>query len=169
MTKSYLKLVDVDTPGPRYDATPLFSDPGAFAALLDDCLDLIDFDSMEYVVGIDALGFILGTAVAVMAKKPFIPIRKGGKLPVPTYSANFIDYSGTSKSLEIRKDLIPAGATVLIVDEWIETGTQVSAAIQLIEKLGALVAGVLTINIDENEKTHPLRNTYKIYSLGTFD
>ena len=91
-------------------------------------------DQFDCVVGIDALGFILGTAVAIHSKKAFVPIRKGGKLPVVSDAIGFVDYTGQVKSLELRKGAITPGTRVLLVDEWIETGSQVKAAVELIER-----------------------------------
>ena len=162
MTK-YLQLIDVNTQGSRNDVTPLFADHESFSALLDDISKQFSPSEFDYVAGIDALGFILGTAVALRSKKGFIPIRKGGKLPVETRSVKFVDYSGKQKSLEIRTDVISPGARILLVDEWIETGAQVKAAIELIESLMGVVAGVATINIDDNDVTQLLKKKYKCY------
>ena len=94
------------------------------------------------MAGIDALGFILGAAIAVRLKKGFVPIRKGGKLPVQTDVARFVDYTGQEKSLELRVGAIQPRTRVLVVDEWVETGAQVRAAIELLEKQGGVVIGV---------------------------
>jgi len=73
---NYLQLIDVNTPGPRYDVTPLFADYEAFSALVDDLVVQFNPSGLDYIAGMDALGFILGTAVALRMKKGFIPIRK---------------------------------------------------------------------------------------------
>lgn len=161
----HLQLIDTNTNGVRYDVTPLFSDYESFSALVEDISRHFSRVEFEYVAGIDALGFILGTAVAIETKKGFIPVRKGGKLPVETESICFRDYSGQQKSLEIRKDVIVAGKRVLLVDEWVETGAQMSAAIELIESQGGIVAGVATINIDENDVTKMLMKKYNCYEI----
>lgn len=153
-------LIDVNTEGPRYDVTPLFADFESFSALVEELLAQSSTIEFDYVAGIDALGFILGTALSFRALKGFIPIRKGGKLPVETLSVNFVDYSGQEKSLEIRADAIKPGARVLLVDEWIETGAQVNAAIELIERRKGVVIGIATINIDENKETEKLKKKY---------
>jgi adenine phosphoribosyltransferase len=163
VVKKYLELIDTNTSGPRYDVTPLFADFEAFSSLVDDMVSHFDTKEFDLVAGVDALGFILGAAVAMQAKKGMIAIRKGGKLPVETQKIEFVDYSGTPKSLEIRRDTILDGMKVLLIDEWIETGTQVNAAIELIEFQKGIVAGVATINIDENEKTQKLKAQYKCY------
>jgi adenine phosphoribosyltransferase len=164
---NYLHLIDVNTEGPRNDVTPLFADFESFSALVDDLLAQFNTDAFDYVAGIDALGFILGTALSFRAFKGFIPIRKGGKLPVETLSVHFVDYSGQEKSLEMRVDAIKPGARVLLVDEWIETGAQVNAAIELIESQQGVVVGVATINIDENKETEKLKKKYKCYAVWT--
>lgn len=161
--KNYLKLIDTNTSGNRCDVTPLFADNAALTALVDDITEAISPSAFDLVAGIDALGFILGTAVAVHAEKGFIPIRKGGKLPVDVKSVSFVDYSQTEKSLEIRADLDLTGARILLVDEWIETATQVNAAISLIESQGGKIAGIATISMDENDATRALNERYQCY------
>jgi adenine phosphoribosyltransferase len=161
---SYLHLIDKNTRGPRYDVTPLFADYEAFTALVEDLSKSFDASDFDVVAGIDALGFILGTALALHFQKGFVPVRKGGKLPVEVDMCQFIDYTGHEKSLELRADAIKHGTRVLIVDEWIETGAQVKAAIQLIEGQGGVIAGIAAINIDENEATHSLLETRRCVS-----
>jgi adenine phosphoribosyltransferase len=67
----------------------------------------------------------------------------------------------------MRVDAIKPGARVLLVDEWIETGAQVNAAIELIESQKGVVVGVATINIDENKETEKLKKKYKCYAVWT--
>jgi adenine phosphoribosyltransferase len=163
--KDYLRLIDTETPGPRCDVTPLFTDREALQALVVDLarpFENIDFD---YVAGIDALGFILGTALAMHLSKGFIAIRKGGRLPVPVVARNFVDYTGKEKTLELRTDILKNGDRVLLVDEWIETGAQVTAAISLLEKQGAEVIGIATINIDENPETQIITRQYYCHAI----
>jgi adenine phosphoribosyltransferase len=164
--KKYLDLIDTTTTGGRYDVTPLFGNYHAFSALLDDLLELCREIEYDTVVGIDALGFILGSAIAVRAEKPFVPIRKGGKLPVEVHKASFIDYTGKEKSLEIRPDALTSQNRVLLVDEWIETAAQVKAAIGLIEGLDAEVAAVLSIAIDDSPTIRELRDRYPILAIS---
>lgn len=120
---------------------------------------------IDRVAGVDALGFILGTALAFRLQKGFLPIRKGGKLPTHVERADFVDYRQERKSLEIRADAVTRGERILIVDEWIETGAQMKAAIELVERLGGTVAGVATINMDENNLTRALREKYNCQAI----
>ena len=164
--KRYLDLIDTSTLGRRYDVTPLFGNYQAFSVLLDDLLELCRDIEYDTVAAIDALGFILGTAIAVRSEKPLVPIRKGGKLPVEVHRASFIDYTGKEKSLEVRLDAFDPSNRVLLVDEWIETAAQVKAAIDLIEEEGAKVAAVLSIAIDDSQTIRELRNSYPILALS---
>jgi adenine phosphoribosyltransferase len=116
---------------------------------------------VDAVAAIDALGFVLGTAVALELGVGVVAVRKGGKLPVSALREEFVDYSGEAKALELRPDLLKQGQRVLIVDEWVETGTQVRAAAALIERAGSVVAGFATINIDRNARTDGLRSRYR--------
>jgi adenine phosphoribosyltransferase len=162
---NYLQLIDTHTPGPRYDVTPLFGDYAAFSRLADDLLERFDGAAFDLIAGIDALGFILGAGMAVRAQKGFVPIRKHGNLPVQVDVAEFVDYSGQPKALELRVGAVKLGTRVLLVDEWIETGAQAKAAISLIEKQGGVVVGVATVNVDVNENTRPLLEKYNCQSF----
>lgn len=165
MTTNYLQLIDKHTLGPRYDVTPLFADHEAFTALVEDLSKPFETIQFDMVAGIDALGFILGTALALRFRKGFLPIRKGGKLPVKADISHFVDYTGQEKSLELRAETIRPGTRVLVVDEWIETGAQVKAAIELIEGQGGVVVGIATIGMDDNEATRPLLEGYNCYAI----
>ena len=156
----YLGLIDANTSGSRCDVTPLFGDGQAFAALLAELERRLAGMPFDVVAGIDALGFILGTALAVRFGTGFIPIRKAGKLPIPADRETFVDYSGQTKGLELRQGALTADQRVLLVDEWIETGAQVRAAIHLIEHQQATVAAVAAIHIDVNDQTREFLATY---------
>lgn len=162
--KPYFHLIDTETPG-RCDVTPLFAQPAAFAQLIADLAQPFSATPLDYVAGIDALGFILGAALALHLRTGFIPIRKKGKLPGPAFQAEFVDYSGQSKGLELRRGLLKGGDQVLLVDEWIETGAQMQAAIDLVEQAGGRVAGLATINIDDSPVSTRLRQRYPCHAI----
>ncbi|NWH72612.1 APT1 phosphoribosyltransferase, partial [Piaya cayana] len=112
---------------------------------LQDCvaelLQPFQGDSIDMVAGIDAMGFILGAAVAATLRKGFLAIRKAGHLCVQTVTQPYTDYSGREKVMEVRTDAISPGLRILLVDQWVETGGTMRAAIQLVERLGGVVAG----------------------------
>ena len=163
--KSYLHWIDTNTIGNRYDVTPLFSHYADFNALVDDLVACVTDTTVDLVACIDALGFILGTAIAQRLKVGILPIRKGGKLPVESDKTEFRDYTGQEKQLEIRRDVLSPGLRVLIVDEWIETGAQVSGAITLIESYGAVVVGIVSISMDDNLKTRRISSKYEVHTV----
>jgi len=167
--KPYLRHVDIQTPGNRNDVTPLFADREAFRRLADDLAEPFLGVGIDAVVAIDALGFILGTAIAERLHVGVVAARKGGKLPVPAERVGFVDYSGKRKALEVRTDALRAGLRVLVVDEWVETGAQVRAAIALAERLGAEVAGIATICMDRTESTADLRGKYPVHTVWEDD
>ncbi len=160
--KSYLSKIDTKTLGIRYDVTPIFMDVECLSQLVEDLTKPFQESRIDYVACIDALGFILGTAIASRLGVGIIPIRKGNKLPVETDSVKFRDYSNETKQLEIRRDAFSFQARVLLVDEWIETGSQIQAATKLIERQGADIIGIATINMDKNKNTEELSKKYHI-------
>lgn len=163
--KPYLQHIDTVTTGNRYDVTPVFADAQCFSQLVEDLATPFQDANVEYVACIDALGFILGTAIARRLQVGLIPIRKGGKLPVQAESEEFRDYSGNLKRLEMRKDALPPQSRVLLVDEWIETGAQVLAAAKLIEAQGATIIGVASVNMDANDITEEIGRKYRVHTV----
>jgi adenine phosphoribosyltransferase len=160
--RPYLRRIDTRTTGGRYDVTPLFSDAEAFGALVTDLADSQRDAQPRVVACIDALGFILGAAIARELGLGVVPIRKAGKLPVEADRESFVDYSGQEKALELRRDAIGAGDRVLLVDEWIETGAQIAAAIRLLERRGGVIAGIAAIHMDRNAATEAIRRAYRV-------
>jgi len=165
--KPYLKAIDTRTDGPRYDVTPLFGDRKAFKILVSDLAAPFRKVRIDAVACIDALGFILGTAVAVELGKRIVPLRKTGKLPVPADRSSFRDYTGKQKGLELRKDAVQPGERILLVDEWIETGAQINAAVRLIQKQKGEIAGIVAINMDRNQSTDLIRTQHLVHTVWT--
>lgn len=163
--RHYLRLVDTNTAGRRNDVTPVFADAEALSEMVRDLVAPFASTSFDAVAGIDALGFVLGGAMAFHAHKGFLAIRKGGKLPSENHSISFRDYSGDDKSLSVRAGSILQDLRVVLVDDWVETGAQVSAAVQLIEREGGRIVGIAALNIDSNPVTRVLCSRYKCHSL----
>ncbi|XP_053561202.1 adenine phosphoribosyltransferase [Bombina bombina] len=136
-------------------------DSQALKDCVDDLLQPFKNDQIDMVAGIDAMGFILGAAIASRLGKGFLAIRKAGHLCVETISQPYVDYSGREKIMELRTDTIRAGLRVLLVDQWIETGGTMQAAIKLVEKRGAVVVGVATICIEDSEGGRWVKEKYK--------
>ncbi|XP_068010668.1 adenine phosphoribosyltransferase-like isoform X3 [Melanerpes formicivorus] len=146
----YLALMAPNVKGPNYawlDPSRLYCHPQG--------------DPIDMVAGIDAMGFILGAAAAARLQKGFLAIRKAGHLCVQTQAQPYTDYSGREKVMEVRTDAISPGLRILLVDQWVETGGTMRAAIQLVEQLGGVVAGVAAICIEDSEGGRWLQEHYK--------
>lgn len=103
--------------------------------LMQKKLEGLDFD---VIVGPESRGFIFGTPIAYNLNKPFVPIRKKGKLPCETVSVKYELEYGTAE-LEIHRDAIREGQRVVIIDDLMATGGTNEAMIKLIEGLGGKV------------------------------
>ena len=133
----YLSIMSPNTKGKKFawlDPTSIYINNEAFHDLLDDLIKELKAVSCDVVEGIDAMGFVLGAALATRLGVGFLPIRKSGKLCVDTDNVSFINYSGRSQKMEIRKPAFQAGTRVLLVDQWIETGGTMNGAIRLIKR-----------------------------------
>lgn len=162
----YLSLIDRSKLHyKRSDVTPIFAEPAAFAALVDDMLAPFRAADVQRVVGTDALGFIVGTALALRLGVGFVPVRKGGKLPVRNERVTFLDYSGVEKAFELRTNPWPSGTRVLLADEWIETGATAQAAVALIERAEGVVVGIAAIAFRKNPKTAELWAKYRCHGV----
>ncbi len=125
-----------------YDITPLLGNAEAFREAVDAMAADFAGAGIQYVVGVEARGFILGAAVAAKLNVGFIPVRKKGKLPSRTVSVAYDLEYGTS-TVEIHKDAVPAGAKILMVDDLLATGGTIKASCELIEQLGGKIVGVV--------------------------
>ena len=94
----------------------------------------------DYIVGMESRGFIFATPLAYKLNAGFVPVRKPGKLPAPTYSATYDLEYGTDR-LEVHRDAIAPGAKVLIVDDLLATGGTAKATTELLSQLEAEVIG----------------------------
>ncbi|MEO1688999.1 MAG: phosphoribosyltransferase family protein [Pseudomonadota bacterium] len=147
----YLRLMAPNTKGARFawlDPTSLYLNAAAFSDLLDD-LDA-DIGDLEFdcVGGLDAMGFVLGAALAARRGVGFLPIRKAGKLCVETDAADFTNYSGRTQRLEMRRPAFPPGTRVLLADQWVETGGTMRGAIDLVTAQGGEVVGLVAIAME---------------------
>jgi adenine phosphoribosyltransferase len=149
-TESYLKarirtVHDWPKPGINFrDVTTLFHDPEVFRVVVESfALDATQL-GVNLLAAVDARGFILGGALAYQLHKPFMLVRKKGKLPFRTVGADYaLEYGHAS--IEIHADACKPGDRVLIVDDLIATGGTVLAAAKLIRSLGAEVVGVAAV------------------------
>lgn len=124
-----------------YDITTLLRNGDGFRRAVDAVVDPYRTVPIDFVVGIESRGFILGAAVADRLGIGFIPVRKPGKLPAQTISASYELEYGVD-TLEIHHDAVAPDEKVLIVDDLLATGGTAQAAVSLFKKSGAQVVGL---------------------------
>ncbi|KAK6454610.1 adenine phosphoribosyltransferase [Scheffersomyces xylosifermentans] len=126
------------------DFLPIFTKPDLFKKLVEAFKLYIGDKKIDYVVGLESRGFLFGPTLALALNAGFVPVRKPGKLPGPTYTAEFQKEYGSDK-FQIQKDVLPAGAKVLIVDDILATGGSASAAGELVTASGAEIVQYLFV------------------------
>ena len=164
-TRWYLDIMSPNTKGEKFawlDPTSIYINGDAFTQLLDDLTADLEGVDCDVVAGLDAMGFVLGAALATRIGVGFLPIRKAGKLCVDTDSVSFTNYSGRTQDMEMRTPAFAAGTRVLLVDQWIETGGTMDGAIRLVERQGGIVAGIATIAMEDNDRTAGYRAAYHV-------
>ena len=142
------------------DPTSIYINSQAFNHLIDDLHKDLNGLKCDLVAGLDAMGFVLGAALAHRLSIGFLPVRKSGKLCVETDKVAFTNYSGRKQYMELRKKAFAPGTRVLIVDQWVETGGTMDAGIRLIERQQGVVAGLASIAFEDNKRTQALREKY---------
>ena len=136
------KIPDHPKPGVLFrDITSLLANGPAFHEAIDRMAAKVADLDFDVIIGSEARGFIFGTPLAYLLKKPFVLVRKKGKLPRETVSVEYDLEYGTA-TLEMHKDAIRPGQRILIVDDLIATGGTIEAMIRMTEGLGGVVAGV---------------------------
>jgi adenine phosphoribosyltransferase len=122
------------------DFTPLLANADVFAAVVEDIAARYA-GRVDTVVGIEARGFILGSAVAYKLGTGFVPVRKSGKLPGPSLAEEYSLEYGTAV-LEMHEGALSARERVVVVDDVLATGGTAAATCRLVERAGALVTGI---------------------------
>jgi adenine phosphoribosyltransferase len=120
------------------DITPLLADPAGLSLAVEYLTQPFRSSKVDLVVGAESRGFVFGTAVARNLSAGFVPIRKPGKLPRETRSAEYALEYGTDR-IEIHADAICPGHRVLVVDDLLATGGTAAACCRLVESSGGTV------------------------------
>ena len=126
------------------DVTSVLQDADGLQLAIDTMQDMVKDLDFDVVAGAESRGFIFGTPIAYNNHKPFVLIRKKGKLPCETVEKSYDLEYGTA-TIEMHKDAIVPGQKVLIVDDLIATGGTTEAMIKLVEQLGGEVVGVVVL------------------------
>ena len=150
------------------DVSPLLKDAVAFATAVSLMARAVEADEIDYVAGIEARGFILGSALANLLNLGFVPIRKPGKLPGEVIAQSYSLEYGES-SLEMQRDAVPKGSNVLIVDDILATGGTAKSAAKLVERIGGRVVGFVFLASLEFLNGNKEIANYQQHTLLTYD
>ncbi|MEC4294920.1 adenine phosphoribosyltransferase [Adlercreutzia shanghongiae] len=135
-------IPDYPKPGVVFkDVTPALADAQAFSAVVDDLSEHFMGRGVTKVVGAEARGFMVGSAVAYRLGAGFVPARKPGKLPRATISESY-DLEYGSDALEVHADAFTPDDVVIVIDDLIATGGTAVAMARLVERSGAKLAGL---------------------------
>lgn len=142
--EEYVRSIpDFPEPGIIFrDVTSILQDADGLKLSIDlmqEKLEGLDFD---VIAGTESRGFIFGVPIAYNMKKPFVPVRKKGKLPCETVSMEYDLEYGTA-TIEMHKDAIKPGQKVVLIDDLIATGGTMEAAAKLVEELGGEVVKII--------------------------
>lgn len=138
--EEYVRSIpDFPEPGIIFrDVTSILQDADGLKLAIDSMQEKIEGLDFDVIVGTESRGFIFGVPLAYNLHKPFVPVRKKGKLPCETVSMEYeLEYG--SAVIEMHKDAIKPGDRVVLVDDLIATGGTVEASIKMIEGLGGIV------------------------------
>jgi adenine phosphoribosyltransferase len=151
-----------------YDITTLLKDGPGFREVIDALKEHYRGSGVNTVIGIEARGFIFAPALAYALGAGFVPVRKPKKLPSDRVSVSYQLEYGTD-SLEIHKDAIANGHSVLIVDDLLATGGTAAAVTKLVEQVGGKVAGAgFVIELSFLNGRRKL-DGYDVFSLLKYD
>lgn len=123
------------------DITTLLKDPDAYHTAIESMADAFRGKQIDVVVGMESRGFVFAAPLAYLLGAGLVPVRKLGKLPAETVRAEYSLEYGTN-TLEMHKDAIQPGQTVLIVDDLLATGGTTMATVKLVEMLGGQITGI---------------------------
>ena len=145
LRKLIREVPDFPKPGINfYDITTLLLDPSGLEETIDALTEQCRGKQIDTVIGIESRGFIFGAPVAYQLGAGFIPVRKPNKLPAESVSISY-DLEYGQDTLEMHKDAVGKGHSVLIVDDLLATGGTARAVVDLVESVGGKVAGLLFV------------------------
>ena len=142
--EDYIRSIpDFPAPGIIFrDVTSMLQSAEGLRLSMEELVKKLDGVEFDVIAGAESRGFIFGMPIAYLLNKPFVPIRKAGKLPCETVSKTYDLEYGTA-TIEIHKDAITPGMKVVLLDDLIATGGTIKAAAELVEELGGEVVECL--------------------------
>lgn len=168
--KDYIRTIpDFPQKGVMFrDVTTVLQDARGLELAVDALAGLLDGVEFDVLAGIESRGFLFGAPIAYKLKKPFVPVRKKGKLPFDTVEEKYsLEYG--SAVIEMHSDAIKPGQRTVIIDDLIATGGTVRAAAKLVERLGGTVAkAIFLIELPALGGRENLKE-YEVESVVQFD
>ena len=138
-----VSIPDFPEPGIIFrDVTSVIQDAEGLQLAIDELQKLLDGVEFDVLAGAESRGFIFGMPIAYNMKKPFVLVRKKGKLPRETVEMSY-DLEYGSATIEMHKDSIKPGQNVVLIDDLIATGGTIEAAAKLVEELGGEVVKII--------------------------
>ena len=168
--EEYVRSIpDFPEPGIIFrDITSVLQDADGLQLEINSMQDFLKDLDVDVIAGTESRGFIFGVPIAYNLHKPFVPIRKKGKLPCETVSASYeLEYG--SAEIEMHKDSIKPGQKVVIIDDLIATGGTIEAAIKLVEQLGGEVVKVVFLMELAGLKGRERLKGYDVASVICYD
>ncbi len=166
----YIRTIpDFPEPGIMFrDITTMLSDPEGFRMAIDQMQERLSKVDFDVLAGTESRGFIFGTPLAYNMNKPFVLIRKKGKLPAETVEQTYDLEYGTA-TIEMHKDSVKPGQKVVLVDDLIATGGTIEAAAKLVEKLGGEVVKMMFVIELAGLKGRERLSAYDVDALLTYE
>ena len=168
--EEYVRSIpDFPEPGIIFrDITTILQDSEGLHLAIDQLIAMLDGVDFDVIVGPESRGFIFGVPVAYMLHKGFVPVRKKGKLPCETISAEY-DLEYGSAVIEMHKDSIKPGQKVVIVDDLIATGGTIEAITGLVEELGGEVVKICFVMELKGLKGRERLKKYDVKTLIAYE
>lgn len=168
--EDYIRSIpDFPEPGIIFrDVTSVLQDAEGLKLSIDEMIKLLDGLDFDVIAGAESRGFIFGMPIAYALGKPFILVRKAGKLPCETVSQSY-DLEYGQATIEIHKDAIKPGQKVVLVDDLIATGGTMEAAAKLVEQLGGEVVKMIFLIELAGLKGREKLSKYDVASVVSYD
>ncbi|MDD3278097.1 MAG: adenine phosphoribosyltransferase [Lachnospiraceae bacterium] len=160
-----VSIQDFPEPGVVFrDVTSILQEADGLHLAIDELQKLIQDVDFDVIAGTESRGFIFGVPLAYNMGKPFVPIRKKGKLPRATIERTYDLEYGTA-TIEMHKDAIKPGQRVVLVDDLIATGGTITACTKMVEEVGASVAKIIFLMELEGLHGRELLKGYDVESV----
>uniref|UniRef100_UPI0040561B69 adenine phosphoribosyltransferase n=1 Tax=Agathobacter sp. TaxID=2021311 RepID=UPI0040561B69 len=150
------------------DVTSVLQSAEGLQLAIDEMAKRLENVECDLIAGTESRGFVFGMPLAYLLKKPFVMVRKAGKLPCETVSKTYNLEYGTA-TIEIHKDAIAKGQKVVLIDDLIATGGTMKAAAELVEELGGEVVRMLFLIELKGLEGRKLLEGYEVDSVVAYD